>query len=310
MYQNDFETKADITYEHYTKTRVETAAEVAANNQSTIESDYGVINSDWNNNPSIKLIRTERITIHDYDNTLVKSTQTLTPINNHTNVNKDVLIGEIGKGGVGVDNSNAMKELFGIDDYEVPAGYKGVLYNNYKFANNVYDSAPIMMRLTPLLDTLIDGIELYNDSDFFTGKQLSTFDSHANKLGLLLSVIGLDIVDDIQDAKRTIKGTVKGSDELVNVASDFRKNHILYGDKTGGGHLWPGAADKSVFPKSWDADTVMHNISDIATDPNIAWQKNRVVNGVQRYEVIGVRDGVKVKVITDEKDIITAFPID
>lgn len=102
----------------------------------------------------------------------------------------------------------------------------------------------------------------------------------------------------------------KAGNDLVNVASDFRTNHILYGDKTGGGHLWPGKSGKSVFPEAWDADTVMHNVSDIVTDPNIAWQKGRVIKGVQRYEVIGVRDGVKVKVITDGKDIITAFPID
>ncbi|MGG1617123.1 polymorphic toxin-type HINT domain-containing protein [Paenibacillus sp. NRS-1782] len=94
-----------------------------------------------------------------------------------------------------------------------------------------------------------------------------------------------------------------------NLASPKRTNHILNGDKSGGGHMWPGASGKSVFPKSWHADKIMNNVSDIVTDPSLNWAKGRVVNGVQRYEVIGVRSGVKVKVITDGKDIITAYPI-
>jgi len=98
------------------------------------------------------------------------------------------------------------------------------------------------------------------------------------------------------------------SDDLVNLASPQRTNHILNGDETGGGHLWPGQSGKSSFPQSWNADNTMHNISDIATDPTLPWIKGRVVNGVQRWEVTGVRDGVTVKVITDGKDIITAFP--
>ena len=53
----------------------------------------------------------------------------------------------------------------------------------------------------------------------------------------------------------------------------------------------------------------MNIVSDIVTDPSLNWTKGRVVNGVQRYEVIGARNGVKVKVITDGKDIITAYPI-
>jgi hypothetical protein len=38
-------------------------------------------------------------------------------------------------------------------------------------------------------------------------------------------------------------------------------------------------------------------------------EEGRVVKSVQRYEVIGIRDGIKIKVITDGKDIINAFPI-
>lgn len=53
----------------------------------------------------------------------------------------------------------------------------------------------------------------------------------------------------------------------------------------------------------------MHEVSDIVTDPALKWEKNRVIKGVQRYEVTGVRNGTKIKVITDGKDIITAYPV-
>ncbi|MGG3916998.1 EndoU domain-containing protein, partial [Parageobacillus thermoglucosidasius] len=108
-----------------------------------------------------------------------------------------------------------------------------------------------------------------------------------------------------------VAGKGKGKANFVNIASKKRTKHILYGDKTGGGHLWPGTGNpnKTLFPKNWSAERVMHNVSDIATDPTLKWKRGRVVKSVQRYEVIGIRDGIKIKVITDGKDIITAFPI-
>jgi hypothetical protein len=39
--------------------------------------------------------------------------------------------------------------------------------------------------------------------------------------------------------------------EFVNLASDARTTHILEGDATGGGHQWPGLADKTPFPEGW-----------------------------------------------------------
>jgi hypothetical protein len=114
------------------------------------------------------------------------------------------------------------------------------------------------------------------------------------------------VADDAAGAADDVANVV---DDATNVASDTRTNHILYGDETGGGHLWPGQQGKSSFPQNWDANTVMKNISDIATDPTLTWTPGRVINGVQRYEVVGVRDGIAIKVITDANDIITAFPI-
>ncbi|HEV2815303.1 MAG TPA: RHS repeat-associated core domain-containing protein, partial [Solirubrobacteraceae bacterium] len=95
------------------------------------------------------------------------------------------------------------------------------------------------------------------------------------------------------------------ADGFVNVASKQRTTHILHGDKTGGGHLWPGRSGKTPFPQSWSADRVMHEVSDVATDP-----ASRVVstNG-SRTVVEGTRDGVVIRVVTDGRDIITGHPV-
>ena len=109
------------------------------------------------------------------------------------------------------------------------------------------------------------------------------------------------------------------SKAYVNLASRTRTNHILYGDIKGGGHLYPGLEGKSVFPKSWRSDKVMHHISDIATDPKIPWVQISGQIGARttrvglpvRYQATGVREGLKVKVILEPagEGIITAYPV-
>lgn len=103
---------------------------------------------------------------------------------------------------------------------------------------------------------------------------------------------------------------VSNNNKYVNLASNERTKHVLYGDKTGGGHMWPGLNKKTSFPKSWNTDKIMNELSDISTDPSLKWNLNRIINGVKRYDVIGIRDNIKIKVITDGRDIITSFPIE
>ena len=57
----------------------------------------------------------------------------------------------------------------------------------------------------------------------------------------------------------------------VNLVSGDRSIHILYGDATGGGHLWPGLPGKTPFPESWSAPKILHGVSDIVTDPAVPW---------------------------------------
>lgn len=100
----------------------------------------------------------------------------------------------------------------------------------------------------------------------------------------------------------------KSADEFVNLASLQRTTHILTGDATGGGHLFPGGAGKSAFPQNWSATRVVHEISDVATEPFSSFVTGR--GG--RTVVNGTRDGVDIRVILGSQregsGIITGFP--
>jgi hypothetical protein len=134
----------------------------------------------------------------------------------------------------------------------------------------------------------------------------------------------LSLTDDVARAgtapNRVVKPLV---DPSTNVVSPQRTQHILHGDATGGGHLWPGLPGKTPFPKDWDANKVMATVSDIATDPKLLW-KPQTGNGSlytksgkpARFIVTDSNgnlpkvDGVPVKVIIEPatNNIITAHP--
>ena len=90
--------------------------------------------------------------------------------------------------------------------------------------------------------------------------------------------------------------------------SEQRATHILYGDHTGGGHLWPGGPGKSPFPKNWSANRILNEIEGIATDSTIQGkiQRNGRVLKVKRV------DGVDVNVVFEAEarggGVVTAFP--
>jgi hypothetical protein len=90
-----------------------------------------------------------------------------------------------------------------------------------------------------------------------------------------------------------------GSRGLVDLTTPQRRMHILYGDATGGGHLWPGLPGKTPFPRTWSEDVVIHNISDVATDPAAIRQTQGGVD-----VVTGTRHGADIRVLvgnaTDE----------
>lgn len=89
--------------------------------------------------------------------------------------------------------------------------------------------------------------------------------------------------------------------------SEQRRQHILYGDATGGGHLYGvGKPCKSEFPKHWDEQTILKEVELIAANDNLNWEQQR--NG---YYVTEQRVGtVNVRVVKarNAEDVITAYP--
>jgi RHS repeat-associated protein len=91
-----------------------------------------------------------------------------------------------------------------------------------------------------------------------------------------------------------------------NLLDPTAEDHILNGDKTGGGHrAGTGKPGKSEFPTDWSDDKIKGEISDVATDPTSSVSPGR--NGRQVVE--GTRDGIDITVIVDSNGrIVTGFP--
>jgi len=94
----------------------------------------------------------------------------------------------------------------------------------------------------------------------------------------------------------------------------------LFGDATGGGHkfgfgrLFNG---KTKFPMRWNKDKIMNAVSEVATNPNSKWIQQTGKPGSLftkagdpvKWKVEGIFEGVRMRVIVQGNDIITAFPI-
>ncbi len=90
--------------------------------------------------------------------------------------------------------------------------------------------------------------------------------------------------------------------------SQEAEDHILIGDKSGGGHKFGTGRDcKSEFPKGWDDAKIVGSIKKVAANDNLKWkkQKNGYFAATQRV------DGIRVRVILDKErdDIITGYPV-
>lgn len=96
----------------------------------------------------------------------------------------------------------------------------------------------------------------------------------------------------------------------VDLVDAKARNHILNGDTSpsghrGGNHQYPGGAGKSAFPRQWSSDRIIHEVSDVATDPGSI----RSIGGNGNTVVKGTRDGIDITVIiTPGGRIVTGFP--
>lgn len=91
------------------------------------------------------------------------------------------------------------------------------------------------------------------------------------------------------------------------VLSEQAEQHLLYGDKRGGGHLHGvGKACKSEFPQDWDKNEVITHVKKIAANDNLGWQQQD--NGY--YVAEDMVEGTRVRVILNQTrtKIVTAYP--
>ncbi len=102
--------------------------------------------------------------------------------------------------------------------------------------------------------------------------------------------------------------------EYVNLASPARTSHILDGEirldgrgiRYSGGHRsGTGFPGKSEFPADWTDPQIMHNVSDVATDPSSI---SRPGDRPGDIFMQGTRDGVDLEVLIRKGQIWSAYP--
>lgn len=72
----------------------------------------------------------------------------------------------------------------------------------------------------------------------------------------------------------------------------FRRQHILNRHRHG-----TNLPDKTEFPSNWSDDRIIHNVSDVATDPKSTYGVEKIgKSGWEQPYAIGVRDGVEIRV--------------
>lgn len=91
------------------------------------------------------------------------------------------------------------------------------------------------------------------------------------------------------------------------VLDSYAEQHLLYGDKRGGGHLHgAGKACKSEFPESWNREDVINHVKNVAANDNLDWEKQP--NGY--YVAEEMVEDIRVRVVLNQTrtKIITSYP--
>lgn len=90
--------------------------------------------------------------------------------------------------------------------------------------------------------------------------------------------------------------------------STARATHILYGDETGGGHIYgSGSPCKTEFPQGWDAKKILETAGQIAANEDLPWRQEPNRYYVTEHMVEGVE--VRVVIGPRKQEVITAYPV-
>ncbi|MBB3059990.1 hemagglutinin repeat-containing protein [Microbulbifer rhizosphaerae] len=105
-------------------------------------------------------------------------------------------------------------------------------------------------------------------------------------------------------------GGSDGDSNYIDLTDDKGRKHILEGDGPGkgGGHRYgTGKPGKSEFPGNWSDEKILHEISDIATDPKLNWSKPDRRGYIAASKMV---EGIQIKVVVDTKSgrVVTGYP--
>ncbi|OMH38975.1 RHS repeat-associated core domain-containing protein [Motiliproteus sp. MSK22-1] len=155
----------------------------------------------------------------------------------------------------------------------------------------------------PLQDVSITGLTLAIKTAYDTFKDFidpileEGLTQDALKSGALAAILGFVdrrvgrlVPDEVKDKATIVAQNALDVKKTVNNPvdlTDFRKDHIL--NRHGPGTGKPG---KTEFPADWDDDKILHEISDVATDPKSTVTSGRW--GADRIQ--GRRDGIDITV--------------
>jgi hypothetical protein len=95
----------------------------------------------------------------------------------------------------------------------------------------------------------------------------------------------LSLTDDVARAGTATNSSLTKIDNPVDLTG-HRNAHILNRHRAGAGK--PG---KTEFPSNWDDTRILHQVSDVATDPSLTR-----VYSKHGSHVVGTRDGVEIRV--------------
>ncbi len=91
------------------------------------------------------------------------------------------------------------------------------------------------------------------------------------------------------------------------IITDYAKEHVLYGNKSGGGHKFGvGKPCKSEFPKNWDDKKIFNEITRLAANDNIKWRQED--NGYYASEQTVEKINIRIILGKNKQKLITAYP--